>query len=64
MKKFIDPLFEIGQIVFRKTDAEKSKYIVINYVVDHKDLLYTIAGTDGTHVVYSFEISDYLSVVN
>ena len=64
MEKVINPLFEIGQIVFRKTDAEKNKYIVINYVVDHKDLLYTIGGTDGTLVVYFFEISDYLSVVN
>ncbi len=53
------PEFTIGDSVLRKCDSDKNKYIIIQYLVDHKDVMYKISGMDGVYVVYSFEIVDY-----
>lgn len=53
------PEHRIGDSVIRKCDSDKNKYIVIQYLVDHKDVMYKISGMDGIFIVYSYEIADY-----
>jgi hypothetical protein len=62
-----DVYFTVGQEVFRKCDADKNRYYVTNYVVDGKDVLYTISGCEGRFILYHFEIADYgerLAILN
>jgi hypothetical protein len=54
-----EAFFAVGQAVFRKCDSDKNKYYVTNYVVDNKDVLYSISGIDGRFILYHFEIADY-----
>jgi len=63
----ISVYFKIGQAVFRKCDSDKNKYFVTSFLVDGKDVLYTINGIDGRFTLYHFEIADYderLAVLN
>lgn len=61
--KVIDPEFEIGDIVYLKTDREQLPRIVYCYRVYTESIIYDIASGTITSSHYSFEISKEQNVL-
>lgn len=56
-KHFINPVFEIGETVYLKTDTMQYPRIVLYYAVFESILRYVIAHVNEEFIVYEFEIS-------
>lgn len=61
----IDNIYEIGQVVYLKTDTEQIPRIVISiYVYKGGELLYKVASGTSTSEHYEFELSKEKEFVN
>ena len=49
--------FEIGQVVYLKTDPDQLERIVVSIIVENKDTAYQLACGDGNSTHYDYEIS-------
>lgn len=61
----IEVKYEVGQIVYLKTDPEQSPRIVYGYYFDNKgiDILYRLASGINTSQHYDFEITEEKDVL-
>lgn len=61
--KLIEVAFDIGQVVYLKTDTAQNPRIVFSYKVSNSDTLYELACGTITSIHYDFEISAEINVV-
>lgn len=59
----LEPKYDIGQIVYLKTDSSQSERIVFCYRVYQKEILYELAFGASTSCHYDFEISEEKNLV-
>ena len=53
----IDNVYEIGDIVYLKTDVEQRKRIVYRFLIYEKDVLYGVVCGVGESDHYGFELA-------
>lgn len=63
----INVKFRIKQEVYRKSDTDKNRHIVVGYTVDIQGIMYQVRGENGLYTLYDFEIDLYenrLAIIN
>lgn len=63
MAKVIDNLFELGDVVYLKTDREQMPRIVFCIRVYQKEYIYELATGTTTSCHYDFELSREVNVL-
>lgn len=53
----IDNKFNIGDIVYVKTDTEQSEFTIISIKVEPNGLMYEVVNPGNNYFVYDFEIT-------
>lgn len=57
-KLIFEDVYEIGDIVYLKTDADQKKRIVVGYFVKNKNFMYVLKQGDNESYNFSFEITE------
>lgn len=63
MKKWIELAFDVGQVVYLKTDEDQKKRIVYSIELKQSGVLYGLAQGNTTSWHFDFEISETCDIV-